>query len=153
MESRTRLSAGHLPDSARSVQGSHGLLQNPLLRIFVWIASLLCLGPHSQKRSWPLIEKVSQWAVFSSIHPMFSDRPPVLHTTIQKISPRYNNRESETSEPKDSGAFLCLEVSIFVISYCRYHYHHRILRRNSAERKKHNGFLARNHQRSWNSSD
>jgi len=26
-------------------------------------------------------------------------------------------------------------VSIFVIPYRRYHYHHRILRRNSAERK------------------
>ena len=36
------------------------------------------------------------------------------HTIIQKISPRYNNRESETSEPKDSGAFLCLEVSILL---------------------------------------
>ena len=52
-----------------------------------------------------------------------------------KISPRYNNREPETSEPKDSGAFLCLEVNIFVIPYRCYHYHYRILKRSRAERK------------------
>ena len=41
---------------------------------------------------------------------------------------------------KTQGLFLCLEVSIFVISHHHYHYYHRILKRNSAERKKRNGF-------------
>ena len=51
-----------------------------------WVLS--SIQPTQQKRLWPLIEKVSQWAVFFSTHPMFSDFPHVLPTVIQKISPR-----------------------------------------------------------------
>ena len=36
MENRTRVSAGHLPDRAGSVQGNHGLFQNPLLTVLFY---------------------------------------------------------------------------------------------------------------------
>ena len=36
------------------------------------------------------------------------------HTTIQKISPRYNNHDPKPLSRKTQGLFLCLEVSILL---------------------------------------
>ena len=68
---------------------------------------------------------------------------------IQKISPRYNNSESEASESKDSGAIFMSGGEHFVIPYHHYHYYHRILKRSCAERRKHYELLVRNRQRGW----
>ena len=71
---------------------------------------------------------------------------------IQKISPRYNNSESEASESKDSGAIFMSGGEHFVIPHHHYHYYHRILKRSCAERRKPYELLVRNRQRGWHGS-